>query len=67
MGQSEVVVRNYLYRGLTKLRSAILERSDAAQWVNAQRLSAQPVSGQFVTAKPEAEQKGLLIAEPGLP
>jgi hypothetical protein len=57
VGQNAVVVRNYLYRGLARLRSAILERTDAARLV-----SAQPP-----TAQPAAEQKALLIPEPGLP
>lgn len=42
VGQSAVVVRNYLYRGLAKLRSAILERThleraDAARLANARK------------------------------
>ena len=77
VGQSTVVVRNYLYRGLAKLRSAILERTDlerthlertdAARLSTAQRVTAQPVTAQPPGTQSKAEQKGILIAEPGLP
>jgi RNA polymerase sigma-70 factor (ECF subfamily) len=62
VGQSAVVVRNYLYRGLARLRSAILERTDLERTCAARLVSAQPP-----TAQPAAEQKALLIPEPGLP
>jgi RNA polymerase sigma-70 factor, ECF subfamily len=48
VGEMAVVVRNHLYRGLAKLRCTLLERSQAAQLVNAQR----------------EEQKGILVAQP---
>lgn len=49
IGETAVVVRNHLYRGLAKLRCTLLEYSHAARFVSAQR---------------EEEQKGILLAQP---
>ena len=49
IGETAVVVRNHLYRGLAKLRCTLLECGHAARLVSAQR---------------EEEQKGILVAQP---
>ena len=51
IGETAVVVRNHLYRGLAKLRCALLDGGQAAQFVDAQR---------------EGEQEGMLVAQPRL-
>ena len=49
IGETAIVVRNRLYRGLAKLRYALLEGGQAVQPVSAQR---------------KGEQEGILVADP---
>ena len=51
INETAVVVRNHLYRGLAKLRCALLEGSHATQPASAQR---------------KGEQEGILVAQPRL-
>jgi len=51
IGETAVTVRNHLYRGLAKLRCALLQGSNATEPLNAQR---------------KGEQEGIFVAQPRL-
>jgi len=51
VGETAIAVRNHLYRGLAKLRCALLAKSNATEPLNAQ---------------PKGEQEGIFVAHPRL-